>query len=483
MEPKRSLVALAKGENRIEAIAQAFDLLGGIKRWIKPGDRVLLKPSVLMVGGTPLLTHIDMMKGLFLLAREAGAGEILVGETCASNLSPRVQFEYLGYADALKRLGIKLVFFDEDEWVRISRPQNFCLKDLHLPRTLVDADVWITVPVAKTHVATLTTLGIKNSHGILMDVDKARHHCHRPALGSSLHDKLVDVLAVVKPHLTVIDMFHAMEGNGPGLGDTVEMKIVVASDDVVAADAVGDYLMGSRNLENPLPRKAQERGLGIADLDRIDIVGEKPDDHRRCFSRPLPGEIPDYDPPGLKILRGNACLSGCGMAARFLIEIFRLLLGKDLSELQPIHVLVGLNPPPPPEKKFILVYGDCAMYSTWNYEYRKNPAWIGPWWRKRPGYIQIPGCMPLNLDWFQTLAKMMKGYAPLLSFTSIVELALAERFNQATGVPLEKNPRRWHFDPDFAREYAREIAESKPPEYLYLNDSRKKTEAKKNSLP
>ncbi|MDD5225098.1 MAG: DUF362 domain-containing protein [bacterium] len=467
----RTTVSIATGKNRIEAVRQAFEYLGGIGKWVKPGSRVLLKPNIMSTGGTPMITHIDVLKGLYMLCKDAGAKEVMVGENSVCGLEPRVQFDFIGYTDALKRLGARVVFFDEEEWVYRSRPENLCLKDMHLPKSLVEADLWITVPVAKTHVATVSTLGIKNSHGILADEDKARHHRLRPEFGSSLLDKFIDVLAVAKADLSVMDMFDAMEGQGPGFGDTVEMKLILAGDNVTAVDAVTDYLMGFGNLEPPLPRKAQERGLGIADLKQIDFLGENPNNHRQRFIPAIGGDIPGSDPPGVEVLRGDMCRSGCGMPISYMIDLFKLVLGKDLKELAPITVLCGDNPPPPKDKRFIFVFGDCAIYSTWNYEYRRKPAYIGPWWRRRPAYIDVPGCVPLSLSWIRDFAKLIRGYGPVLSLTSMVEFAETQKYTFAEGVPLEKNPRRWQFDPEFRKKYAKEIEASHQPEYIYKNES------------
>ncbi len=359
-----SKVAVARGQNREEGVRRSFELLGGLGRWVKPGSRVLLKPNIMSAGATPMITHIDTIRALSRLCKEAGAREVLVGENSVCGLPPREQFEYIGYTDALERLGVRTIFFDEEDWVYVRRPENFCLKDMHLPRSLVEADVWITLPVAKTHVATESTLGLKNSHGILADEDKARHHRLRPGQGSSLHEKFVDILAAAKPHLCVTDMFHAMEGQGPAYGEIVEMGLMLAGDDVVAVDAVTDHLMGFDNLETPLPTLAYKRGLGVADLERIEVVGERLEDHRRGFVRAVSGATPGRDPDGLVIGRGDVCVGGCGMPLSYLVDTWRKVLFKETEDMGPLYVLVGKNPPPPPEDRFIFVFGDCAIFTT-----------------------------------------------------------------------------------------------------------------------
>lgn len=464
---KKSKVAVGYGNDRIECLRQAFSALGGIGQWVKPGHRVLLKPNIMAAMGTPGITHIDMLKGLYLLCKEAGAREVMVGENPVCGMPSRKHFEGTGYTRALEQIGCKVVYFDEEDWVYRYRPENFCLKDMHIPRAIATSDLWITVPVAKTHEACVTTLGIKNSHGILPDEDKARHHRGRPEAGTSLWEKFVDILATCKPDLCVTDMFQAMEGQGAAFGKIVEPKLVVVSDDVVAGDTVVQELMGIDSLtEAPLTRIAHQRGIGLADISQIEVVGERIENHRRKFVRAK--WYPDVDmPEGLVMLVGDVCHGGCQMILRYLIDTCQIALGKEAREFGPTYILCGDNPPPPPEDKFILVFGDCAIYSTWHYRYRQRPKKIGPWWAPRPGYADVPGCCPLQLGWIRGFANLLRGYAPLVSLLDGLEIIEAEQYSFAEGVPLEKNPRRWTWDKEWARKYAHEIAASRPPAYIY----------------
>lgn len=465
-------VSIGWGKDRIQAVRAAFAALGGIGKWVKPGNTVLLKPNMMTAMGTPTVTHIDTIRGLAELCKEAGAKRVLVGENSVCGMNTRTHFEFAGYHEALLRIGCEPTYFEEQDWAYVRRDENYCLKDLHLPKSLVEADVWITVPIAKTHEATDTTLGIKNLHGILPDEDKARHHRGRPELGSSLHHKFVDILLASRPHLCVCDMFHAMEGQGPAFGDIVEMGLCVAGEDTVACDAVVEQLMGFNNLEGSLTRTAHERGAGQGDLNRITVVGESPAKHRRVFKRaewrPLISEG-----EGLEIYTGDVCHGGCQMLLRYIIDASKIGFAKDAKEVGPLYILCGLNPPPPPEDRFVVVYGDCAIYSTWHYSYRQRPKRIGPWWKPRPAFIDVPGCCPLGLQWLSRLQELMKGYASVLSLLDGIKIYETEEYTFAKGVPPEKNPRRWQYDPTFARRYGEAIQQSKPLPYLYQNESLK----------
>jgi uncharacterized protein (DUF362 family) len=467
---RRATVAIGQGDDRIRALRAAFQALGGIGQWVKPGHTVLLKPNMMTAMGTPTVTHVDTLRGLAELCKEAGAKRVLVGENSVCGMNTRTHFEFAGLHDALARCGCEVVYFEEDDWVYVRRDENFCLKDLHLPKSLVEADVWITVPVAKTHEATDTTLGIKNLHGVLADEDKARHHRGRPEMGSSLHEKFVDILLAAKPTLCVCDMFHAAEGQAPAFGDIVEMGLCVASADTVACDAVVEQLMGFDNLEGSLTRCAHQRGAGQGDIGYIDVVGEPIVKHRRRFRRALwrPTGNEGY---GLEVYSGDVCHGGCQMLIRYIIDASKLGFQKDARELGPLYILCGLHPPPPPDDRFVVVYGDCAIYSTWHYSYRQNPRMVGPWWKPRPAYVDVPGCCPLGLQWLWRIHDLVRGYASVMSFLDGIRIYESEQYTFAKGVPPEKNPRRWHYDPAFARRYANEIRDSHPPAYVYANES------------
>ena len=127
--------------------------------------------------------------------------------------------------------------------------------------------------------------------------------------------------------------------------------------------------------------------------------------------------------------------------------------------------------PNPPDDRFVVVYGDCAIYSTWHYSYRQKPRMVGPWWKPRPAYVDVPGCCPLGLQWLWRIHDLVRGYASVMSFLDGIRIYESEQYTFAKGVPPEKNPRRWHYDPAFARRYANEIRDSHPPAYVYANES------------
>ncbi len=142
---------------------------------------------------------------------------------------------------------------------------------------------FISLPKLKVHHLVKATLGIKNNMGFLK----------KPAIfmHPKINTKLVDLLSIFRPALTIIDGIIGGEGY-EGNTKPVRHGIMIASDDVVACDAVGAYLMGLEPMEIGYLRQAFERGFGEARIEEIDIIGERPEPLRKeygfsTFSRVL----------------------------------------------------------------------------------------------------------------------------------------------------------------------------------------------------
>jgi uncharacterized protein (DUF362 family) len=124
-------------------------------------------------------------------------------------------------------------------------------------------------------VATKVTLGMKNMFGLLPDKFKGKFHA------KGISKVIVDINTVLKPALTVIDGFVAMEGSGPTDGTPVKTDLIIAGTDVVATDATAARVMGFEPWEIAHIRKAHDKGLG--NIDNIEILGSKLDDVKRAF--------------------------------------------------------------------------------------------------------------------------------------------------------------------------------------------------------
>jgi uncharacterized protein (DUF362 family) len=368
-----------------DAVARSVQDSCGFLNMCK-GRRVVLKPNVFCPLPAPVTTDPRVIAALIRLAYESGAAKVTVAEGRSistalfrnSGSSTRACFEATGMDKAAIENGADIVYLEEDEFVEVSNPGAVVLKTAHIPRTIHDAEVLINVPVLKNHSLALTTLGIKNLHGTVSDDDKLFAHDY-----AGLTQKLVDILMYNTPALTVIDGVRGLEGDHAEFGKPVETGVIISSTDTVAADAVAEAVMGLDNLEVDTTRIAHERGIGVGDIDRVQVIGESLDSVRHTFARP-DIEISEERFPGLKVRAGEHC-KGCQYYIRRGID--RLVTEGILDSIDPVTIVFGKEPDvgPEPEGRVILI-GDCALASE-SVKRLRNKLWL-------TGRLKIVYCCP-----------------------------------------------------------------------------------------
>lgn len=277
----RSLVA--------EAVAACCDLPA-----LVGGKTVLVKPNLVRPdprNPCAVVTDERVTLAVVALLRLAGAGRVLVGDNPGYGLSlPEAVACLPDFCGRLAEAGGELISFDRDESAAVANPGAFLFDPVHLPRAVLEADLLVNVPKMKTHVHTLVTLGVKNLYGLVGD--RERMFCHR----NDINAKVVDILRLVKPALTVVDGLWAVQGQAPLSGAAVpDMNVIAAGTDVCAVDTVCADLMGIGADEVAMLRLARQEGLGETDLRRIEVVGADPAKLRRSFTRPVIGCAGAYD--------------------------------------------------------------------------------------------------------------------------------------------------------------------------------------------
>ena len=260
----------------LDAARQAFDLLGGLGQWVKPGQRVLIKPNLL--SATPperaVTTHPAVVYAVATLVREAGA-EAWVGDSPGGvewNVTKRA-LEVTGIGPAALEAGAAIKDFDGGDRQVVEPPDAVILKRFAVARAALDADLVISLPKLKTHGQALYTGAVKNLLGCVPGGGKIRVHQLAPK-SRQLAAALLDIYAVVRPRLALIDAIVAMEGNGPNHGDPRQLGLLIASGDCVAADAVACRIIGYPARSMHILRQAEERGLGVGSIDNVEVVGE-----------------------------------------------------------------------------------------------------------------------------------------------------------------------------------------------------------------
>jgi len=347
------------------AVEQAISSVCDLRDIIKPGQTVVLKPNVFCPRPVPTTTDPRVVVAVGQLAREAGAGKVIVAEGRSVSTARYRQnynttaecFIVTGMAQAVQEAGFDSVYLEDDIFREVSVRGADLLRTANVPQTILDADVLINIPVMKIHSLTLVTLAVKNLHGIISDHDKLYQHCYRDL---ALARKLTDILRVRKPDLNVLDGLVGQEADHAAEGRPVEMGLVMASRDAVALDAVAGAVMGLDPSEVDTTRIAGHAGLGEADLAKIQVIGETIEAVRRPFEPP-DVELSEEKFPGLRLLAGDYCRSCSYYVRRGLDRLKREGL---LDEHHPLTVIVGKDPKIPAEVQCpVAVLGDCAVES------------------------------------------------------------------------------------------------------------------------
>jgi uncharacterized protein (DUF362 family)/NAD-dependent dihydropyrimidine dehydrogenase PreA subunit len=256
------------------AIDVCMDTLGGLDYYIDPGDRVLLKPNLLQAKppGEHVTTHPALLEAVINLVKDV-KGVPLVGDSPGASVGRDIEryWRITGLEEVCKRLNVELVNFEAAGSYR--RTQNG--KEYFIAKPALDAELLISLPKIKTHGLTLFTGAIKNLYGTVPGYTKIEYHKKAPH-PSHFAEILVDIFALNQPCLHIIDGVIGMEGSGPSSGDPRELGMILAGEDGVALDSFICETLGRNPLKIPTNRIAYEQGLGEADLEKIQVLGDIP---------------------------------------------------------------------------------------------------------------------------------------------------------------------------------------------------------------
>jgi len=264
---EQSLVAVAEGTDYAAITRKAINAVGGMKRFVKPGDIVVVKPNMGWDRSTEFAanTHPLVVRAVVEECLAAGAKKVKVFDSTCND--SRRCYVNSGIEGALKGMkGVDCKQIEPERFRKVTLNGQF-LKEWELYDEALSANVYINVPVAKHHGLSKLTLGLKNVMGIM---GGNRGYIHR-----NLAVALADVNAHVKSHLTIIDATRILTAHGPQGGNIADVKVlnkVIASTDTVAADAFATTLFGMKPADIPATVAAFKRGLGEMNLNKIRVV-------------------------------------------------------------------------------------------------------------------------------------------------------------------------------------------------------------------
>jgi uncharacterized protein (DUF362 family) len=253
-----------------EKVAELLDMMGGMGKFLKAGDRVALKPNLLQAAdpGKAITTHPKLFAAVGKIVKENGAEPFLMeSPTGAYPHTPgaleRV-YRATGMTEAASAAGIGLCYDTRME--EVSFPEGKLTKHFQICSPILEADLVINLPKFKTHALTAITGAVKNLFGVIPGRAKPGYH-------ATLRDKylfaamLLDLAECIDPGLTIMDAVVGMEGNGPGNGEPRRVGYLLGSESPRALDLVMAEMMGLPREENPYLVEAEKQGRGPISIE------------------------------------------------------------------------------------------------------------------------------------------------------------------------------------------------------------------------
>lgn len=261
-------LAVVRGASPEAITMRAIAAIGGIERFVKKGYDVIIKPNICNANHGPeyaSTTNPEVVATLVKMCLGAGAKRVRVMDYPFAGTA-QAAYARSGIEAAVKAAGGEMEVMAAMRFVETPIPAGVDLKSWMIYEPVLKADLVINVPIAKHHGLARLTLAGKNLMGVIQD----RGSIHR-----NLGQRIADLTSVIKPQLTVVDAVRMLMANGPtggNLADVKQANTVIASADLVAADAYATTLFGLRPEDISYVVASAKMGLGTMDLRSIKIV-------------------------------------------------------------------------------------------------------------------------------------------------------------------------------------------------------------------
>lgn len=265
----QAYLAVARGADPAAITRAAVDALGGMKRFVKKGDDVIIKPNICNASHGPeyaSTTNPDVVAALVAMCLEEGAARVRVMDYPFSGGAAEA-YRVSGIRAAVEKAGGQMELMNQVKFVETQLPATARdLKTARIYQDVIKANVLIDVPIAKSHGSAGFTLGMKGLMGVIWD---------RNTIHWAMDQRLADLSTVIKPTLTVVDGVRVLLRNGPtggNLKDVAQMNTIIASHDVVCADG---YALQTLFQVSPdrvgYVRLGGEMGLGRYDFKNLAV--------------------------------------------------------------------------------------------------------------------------------------------------------------------------------------------------------------------
>ena len=248
-------------------VRKAVKALGGMKRFVRSGDEVIVKPNICVAYHSyeyAATTNPWVVAAVVKLALEAGAKRVRVLDFPFGGTAEQA-YAVSGIQAEVKKAGGKMVVMNNLKYVDTAIPRGKDLKSCKIYDDVLKTDVLINVPIAKHHGGAILTLAMKNMMGVIYD---------RPMMHANLGQRLADLNSRVRSSLVIVDAVRMLMDHGPSGGNLSDVKkadTIIASPDIVAADSYAATLFGLQPNDLSYIKKGAKMGLGVKDLDQLKI--------------------------------------------------------------------------------------------------------------------------------------------------------------------------------------------------------------------
>jgi uncharacterized protein (DUF362 family)/Pyruvate/2-oxoacid:ferredoxin oxidoreductase delta subunit len=263
-----------------QAVKASVDLLGGMRAFVNPGERVLLKANLLMrrKPERATTTHPAVVQAVAELVAEAGGRPVIFdspgGYTFHTRGTLESLYEVCGMKDAARAGHAELCY--ETEVLDAPFERGRMIKNIKTLKCVPEADRIINIPKLKTHMMMGMSGAVKNLFGIVPGGFKTEYH-FRFEDENEFAGAIVDICEFAKPALTVVDAVVGMEGNGPANGEPRHIGFILAGADPYALDVAAAGVLGLEPASIPTIRESARRGLCSGKIKDVRIIGEKLD--------------------------------------------------------------------------------------------------------------------------------------------------------------------------------------------------------------
>ena len=428
----KSTVAIVKYEKPYESVRRAVTLAGGLPP-LNADSRVFIKPNIVFwtrAANFPkygVITTSRVVEDMVVMLKEYGVREILIGDGTVLRdpkdmATQHHAFASLGYGELEKRYGVKTVNIWERPFKKVDLGEGVVVR---FNTDILAADYIVNLPVLKTHTMTTVSLGTKNIKGMI-DI-ASRKKCHNTDPKKNLHFWVARMADCMPPMFTLLDGIYTSE-YGPNVdGHMHRSDILVASNDLLAADMVGAKILGYDAVDVPHLAIAAANHSRPTDLSDVTVVGQSIDEvarpHRHDFEYTADGTLPlamaQMGISGLSYHKYDLslCTYCADLTRTVMMAIAKAWRGTPWDD---IEVLSGKVMEPSPAKKKTILFGKCIHRA-----HKDHPEILE--------MIPIKGCPPKPEDVCAALIKAGIDVDPVI-FENVDRLP-AKLFKRYEGRP------------------------------------------------